>query len=62
MMELTVVLPGVYWLWYLYSFTKTGDGTTRKSRRDMVTECATTGKRSHKRPKPCRRRRQVKRR
>lgn len=46
------VLPVVYWLWYLYSFTKTGDGTTKKSRNDMVTEWATTGKRSHRRPKP----------
>lgn len=47
-------LPGVYWLWYLYSFTNTGEGTTRKSRRDMVTEWATTGKRSHRRPRPWR--------
>lgn len=47
-----VLLPGVYWLWYLYSFTKTGEGTTKKSLSDMVTEWATTGKRSHKRPKP----------
>lgn len=47
-------LPGVYWLWYLYSLTSTGEGTTRKSLRDMVTEWATTGKRSHRRPRPCR--------
>ena len=41
------------WLWHLYSFTSTGEGTTRKSRREGVTECTTTGNRSHRRPRPC---------
>lgn len=45
--------PVWYWLWHLYSFTSTGDGTTRKSRREGVTECTTTGNRSHRRPRPC---------
>ena len=47
-------------VWYLkctgcgicLSFTRTGEGTTRKSLRDVVTEWATTGKRSQRRPRP----------
>jgi len=46
------VLPAVHWLWYLKSLTSTGDGTTKKSRSEVVAEWATTGNLSHRWPRP----------
>ena len=40
------------WLWYLKSLTRTGEGTTRKSLREVEAEWATTGNLSHRCPRP----------